>query len=213
MSELSRKDALLVMEQNNISPIVTHDLFKPIANQPRGIDTNDIIKIYQLGGYISVPVSGYSLEPKKMTPYYKNILAKKENYVPLSIDNYEFVYTEVQNFINRNCGLMLLNDSLTSFSQLSESNKTKLSIGYQSDFNGWLNHSKPKYATKKQQKKSDKESFTEFDKIGLAHPGMIEAHWKELERNNIDLTPIKRSTERFLQLWQNAIDYSTFEVK
>lgn len=206
MSDLSRKDALEVMEKNNIPPLVTHDLYKPIQNHPRGIDTNDIIKIYQLGGLISLPVSGESLKPKKPYKSYKEMLKNKENYVPQSIDIYEITYNEVQKLIQKNASKVLGKE--TPFNELTEEEKTKLSVGFQTDFNGWLNHSVPKFGTKKQRKKSEKTEFTELDTKGLAHPGMLIDYWDELEDRGVDLTPLKRASERFLQLWQQVIDAS-----
>lgn len=204
MSDLTRKDALYLMEQENIPPLVTHDLFKPIQNHPRGIDTNDIIKIYQLGGFISLPVSGESLKPKKPYKNYKNLLKYKEDYTPQSIDIYEITYTEVQKLIQNNTKKILGLEK--NFSQLDEKEKTKLSMGFQTDFNGWLNHSKPKYGTKKSQNKSDKTEFSDLDTNGLVHPGMMNDYWEELEQRKVDLTPLKRSSERFLQLWQQVLD-------
>lgn len=206
MSDLSRKDALDFMEENEIPPLVTHDLYKPIQNHPRGVDTNDLIRIYKLGGFFSLPVGGYSLKPKRPYKNYKNMLKEKEDYKAESIDIYEITYTEVQNLIQKNAKNIL--GSEVDFKDLPEEKKTLLSIGFQTDFNGWINHSKPKYGNKKEQKKSGKTDFSELDKKGLAHPGLMKAYWDELKNRGVDLKPLKRASERFLQIWQKAINAS-----
>ena len=44
----------------------------------------------------------------------------------------------------------------------------------------------------------------EIDTRGLAHTGLLPDHWERLRRDGMDLEPMLRSAERFLQLWARA---------
>ncbi len=203
MSKHSRTDALKYMEENNIPPFVSHDMYKPIQHHKRSINRDEILKIYELGGLVSLPVSGEALSPKRPTKEMKQIIKSFPDYKKKTIDNYEITYKDVNKFIWSN-RYDILKDSVGE--TLTEQQLINLSVGFQTDFNGWVNHSKPKYKTKRQKRKSGRETFNEFDEKGLAHPGLINLHWEELTKRGVDLTPLKRSSEKFLQLWQSAID-------
>lgn len=203
MSDLARADALDFMEENNLPPIATHDVFRPIQNHPRGLSEDQIIRIYQNGGFISLPISGYSLTPFNTEEPYKSeldSLAEINCYCDQSIDTYKYTYEIVQNIIENNCGLIQGISSL-DFSTLSESEKVQFAIGFQSDFNGWLNHSKPRYGKKGCYPMASDTTYSIIDSIGLAHPGLMPDYWKLLENEGADLNPIRRSSERFLQVW------------
>lgn len=74
MSEQSRTDALDFMEEHNIPPISTHDGFRPIQNHTRGISEDEIIRIYQNDGFVSLPISGISLIPYQPSAQIQAIL-------------------------------------------------------------------------------------------------------------------------------------------
>jgi len=46
------------------------------------------------------------------------------------------------------------------------------------------------------------------DTIGLAHPGLLESFWRTLEKDGVDLTPLRRASERFLQMWGYTLRYA-----
>ncbi|MCI5054829.1 MAG: membrane dipeptidase [Flavobacteriales bacterium] len=209
MTDQSRHDALDVMGENGFTPLATHDHFKPFYNKPRSIDTNDVIRIYQLGGYMSLACNGYSLIPKKPYPEYKKLIKEFPNYESGTIDTYQLVYETLLGFIRKHYREML--NQNTSFSMLTEQDLTRLSVGMQSDFNGWVNHTKPKYGSKKAQRKSGKTSFNRFDLEGLPHPGYLNDQWEELKARSVDLNPILRSSERFLQIWEKVQSESTLK--
>ena len=205
MSDQTRKDALDFMEQEKIPPLVTHDLFKPIQNHPRGITREDVLRIYQNNGFMALPVSGISLTPFHPEAYYQQKLDSLENYCEGSIDSYRFTYEAFKEFLESKAGEVMGKSSL-NFEDLSEEQKVDFAIGFQSDFNGWLNHSRPRYGAKGCYPVLKDSSHATFELDGLAHPGLLGDQWEILEAEGVDLAPLKRSSEKFLQLWQHFLD-------
>ena len=208
MSDSTRADALNFMEENNIIPIVTHDLFKPIQNQPRGITKNDILRIYKMGGFMSLPISGGSTEAyKPMQPYKQEIdsLTKVGCHCHGSVDSYKYTYESVLAFVQQHAGkLNGTPDKL--FEDLTEMEKVSLSIGFQSDFNGWVNHSRPRYGKDGCYEIQADSTYEDIELQGMPHAGLLSSQWKYMEKKGVDLDPIKRNSEHFLQIWQQFID-------
>ena len=91
------------------------------------------------------------------------------------------------------------------------------SIGFQSDFNGWLNHSRRRYGKAGCYPLSvadrfdptlydgishpsypvDADYFEAIEKEGMLHPGYLASQWRLLEREGVDLLPIQRNAEHF----------------
>ncbi len=208
MSDLTREDALDFMIANHIIPISTHDGFKPIQNDPRGISEADILRIYRNNGFIALPISGESLKPYKLYAAYKNSLdsmKKLNGYCNGSIDSYKFTYLAVKNFIE-NKAAAIANDTKVIFSNLNEPRKVNYAIGFQTDFNGWLNHHRPRYGKHGCFPLIGNKAFEEIELTGLAHPGLLNSHWNLLVKEGVDIEPVKRASEKFLQLWQIFID-------
>lgn len=201
MSDSCRVEALDFMAENDIPPISTHDLYRPIQNHPRGINKDQILQIYENNGFVSLPISGETLIPYKSTEAYQSILDTLSCHCEGSIDSYQFTYEEVKELIESNYQT-ISGDTTRQFSNLTESEKVAFSIGFQSDFNGWLNHSRPKYGKKGCYDLEDGKDYEDIEIDGMPHPGYLESHWKFLEENGVDLLPIKRNSERFIQLWE-----------
>ncbi len=199
MNDQTRKDALAVMEAHGIPPLSTHDGFKPIQHHARALDEEDILKIYQNNGFVSLPISGYSCMPYNPDEKYKKQIDSLELYCEGSLDSYQFTYLAVKDFIEKH-------PQLGYHDSLSEAEKVNYCIGFQSDFNGWLNHSRPRYGEEGCYKTLP-DSITEpIETQGLAHPGLLGSQWRIMEKEGTDLAPIKRSAEKFLQLWQYFLD-------
>lgn len=205
MSEQTRQDALALMEELEIPPIVTHDLFKPIQNHERGVAPKDILRIYKNGGFMSLPISGITLEAFEAEPFYRQQIDSLECHCPGSVDSYKFTYEALKKHIEESVKT-IEGDSTLEFSDLSEQEKVKYSIGFQSDFNGWLNHSRPRYGKEGCFEQKPDQDYEDIELIGMAHPGLLASQWRYLERERVDLEPIKRNAERFLQLWQYFLD-------
>jgi microsomal dipeptidase-like Zn-dependent dipeptidase len=203
MSELTREDALQLMEEENIPPLATHELFRPIQNHVRGLSKDDISRIYQMGGFIALPISGEVLEPYRPQEIYRQSLDTLQGHCPGSIDEYKFTYLAVKSFLESELSTTLFN---RPFPALNEAEKTQLALGFQSDFNGWLNHSRPRYGKKGCYQGPADGDLSALATQGLAHPGLLGEQWSVLREEGVDLTPIKRASEKFLQLWQHFLD-------
>lgn len=202
MSELTRQDALDLMEREGIPLIATHELFRPVQNHVRGLTKLDIARIYRNGGFIAVPLSGEVLEPYKPEPAYQLQLDSFPNRCPRSIDAFRFTYEAVQQFVENE---LVLPRAGNYFPEANEAQKVEWSIGFQSDFNGWLNHSRPRVGPKGC-RENEQSSVYDLETKGLAHPGLLAEHWEILQEDNVDLAPIRRASEKFLQLWQFFLD-------
>ncbi len=89
-------------------------------------------------------------------------------------------------------------------SALTPAQRTRLAVGWSSDWNGWLSHSKPAYGRGRCRSERDLDDPLAIDTRGLAHPGLLPSQWERLERDGADLEPMLRSAERFLQLWESV---------
>lgn len=200
MNDRTRKDALNVMEKHGIPPLSTHDGYKPLQHHPRALDEEDIIKIYKNGGFMSLPISGYTCMPYHPDSIYQKQIDSLDLYCEGSIDNYIFLYNVVKDFIEHK-------SSLGYHDSLPENEKVNFAIGFQSDFNGWLNHSRPRYGEEGCYHQVP-DSITEpIETQGLAHPGLLNSQWKVMKKQGVDLQPILRASEKFLQQWQYFIEH------
>lgn len=204
MEQQTRKDALRFMKEENIPPISTHDCFKDIKNNTRSISGEDILAIYKLQGLMALPISGVEMQLVKASSYYQekeDSLIKAGCHCPGSVDSYKFMYQELQKYIESNVGV-ILGDTSIRFADLSETEKVNYAIGFQSDFNGWLNHSRPRVGKKGCYPIDSTKTYEAIELEGLAHPGLLASQWKLLEKEGVDLLPLQRSSERFVQLWE-----------
>jgi microsomal dipeptidase-like Zn-dependent dipeptidase len=208
MSDQTRIDALAFMEEKGLKPLSTHDGFKPIQNHPRGIDTASVLKIYKLGGLMSLPISGESLKAHNIQEPYKSMLDSLEKagcHCEGSIDSYRFTYEALKDYIHQHSSYFY-GDSLYQYKDLPDSAKTQLAIGFQTDFNGWLNHHRPKVGKKGCYKLEAGKDYEQIEIDGMPHPGYMESHWRWLEKEGVDLDPVRRSSEKFLQMWEYYLD-------
>jgi len=208
MESQTRKDALAFMKEQRIPPISTHDCLKAIKNTPRAITKEEVLDIYRLDGFMALPMSGLEMQLTKAEQQYidkEDSLVKAGCHCKGSIDSYKFMYEEVKAFIQSNVAVVV-GDSSRTFSSLTEEEKVKFSIGFQTDFNGWLSHSSPRVGKKGCYPIDTSKTYEPIELQGLAHPGLLASQWRLLEKEGVDLEPIKRSSERFVQLWEFFIE-------
>ena len=205
MSDLTRKDAIEFMTAHQIPVISTHDGFKPIQNHPRGMEAEDILSIYEGNGFISLPISGLSLGNHHTE---KEFIAAQDSlpcFCDGSIDSYKFTYEVVQDLIEGNVARISNNPDLY-FEALSEEEKERYAIGFQTDFNGWCNHHRPRFGKSGCSDSIPGQTYEAIETEGLRHPGLMSSHWALLEKEGVDITPIKRASERFLQVWEYFLE-------
>lgn len=200
MSPQTRTDALALMEQHNIPPLSTHDGFKPIQNHQRGVPPNEVVQIYKGNGLMSL---GTALESYKPTDHYQAKLdSMADTYCNGSIDSYQFTYQELNRFIESHLGEIFNDTSLHTFADLTEAQKVQVSVGFQTDFNGWLSHARPRVGDDGCFEKEAGQQYHIMETEGMPHPGLMPQHWDYLQKQGIDLDPILRSSEKFLQMWE-----------
>lgn len=205
MSDATRADVLDLMIEEGIPPISTHDMFRPIQNIERGISEEDVIRIYQAGGFMSLPLSGISLEPYQSDPKYKALLDRQPDYCDGSVDTYRFTYEALQTFLEENVA-RIFNDSNKTMNNLTEDERIDLAIGFQSDFNGWLNHSRPRVGEDGCFDAVPGIVYEPIETQGLAHPGLLESQWRWMEKEGVDLEPIRNASEKFLRVWERLLN-------
>ncbi|MBI1194084.1 MAG: hypothetical protein GC205_13075 [Bacteroidetes bacterium] len=194
MNDRTRADALAVMEAHCIPPLSTHDGFKPIQNQPRALTPEQVLQIYRNDGLVALPVSGFTCMPYEPVEPYRQQLDHMETYCDGSVDSYQFTYLAVKKFVESNPELGYSQD-------LPDSLKVAFSIGFQSDFNGWLNHSRPRVGPDGCSALHPDSTYEAIEVEGLAHPGLLPSQWRYLEKQGVDLEPIRRASEKFLRMW------------
>ena len=109
----------------------------------------------------------------------------------------------LKDIIESHAGEILLEPSAT-FSSLNEASKTDLAIGFQSDFNGWLDHHRPRYGKEGCFEADPNGDYEAIELEGMPHPGLLESHWTLLEKEGVDLSPVHRASEKFLQMWESV---------
>jgi hypothetical protein len=166
-----------------------------------GISEADVIRIYQGHGFMSLPLSGISLKPYHPDPKYQTLLDPQPEYCNGSVDTYRFTYEALQAFLAENVG-RIFNDSTKTIDNLTENEKIDLSIGFQSDFNGWVNHSRPRYGKQGCFEAAPGAVYEPIELQGLAHPGLLESQWRWMAKEDVDLEPILRASEKFLRVWE-----------
>lgn len=188
MSPDSLEDALEVCREHEIPPVVTHGMFKPIQDSQRGLTEAQVIEIYKLGGLFSMPVDGHGTEAIRPTiPIPPGLVAGTQ-------DIFKFHAETVHAFLRRSAARILGKP----WEQLGDAERTKLAIGWASDWNGWVNHSKPT----PRRPGFPRGPELVVDRVGLAHPGLLPQYFQRLRESGLDLDPFQRSAERFLQIWE-----------
>ena len=181
-------DALAVCRAHGIPPIVTHGMYGAIQQSDRGLTAAQIIEIYRLGGMLSIPVAGNSLNPRNPT------IPIPAGLVPGTMDMFRFHVETLHRLLRDNATTILGRP----WEQLTDAERTRLAVGWASDWNGWTVHSTPTPS------RAVRGATLEIDRVGLAHPGLLPQYWQRLREDGMDLDPLERSLERFVQIWESV---------
>ncbi len=197
MTRDSRADALAVTAENGIPPLLTHGSLASIRDTDWAITEAQLVEVYAQGGIFAMGLSGPKLVPDRpQIPIPDHCVG--------SIDSWAFHYQRATQVLEAHVGEVFGDPTLTVDS-LTEAQRTALSVGWSSDWNGFLSHSEPKYGRGRCKPLSELTDPLPIDTLGLAHPGMLPQQWKRLEEAGVDLDPTQRSAERFLQLWEQVL--------
>jgi microsomal dipeptidase-like Zn-dependent dipeptidase len=196
MTQASIDDALAVTAAHDISPVVTHGKLAAIRDTELSQRDDQVLEIYRQGGVFSLGLSGAMLDPiNPVRPISDDVCRG-------TLEMFRAHHEAVTSLLAAHAHELVGADG-----PLTAAQRTRLAVGWSSDWNGWLSHSKPVYGAGRCRGRAELSALEdplEIDTRGLAHPGMLPQHWKRLERDGMDLEPMLRSAERFLQLWANA---------
>lgn len=195
MSPASLDDTMDILETRGLPPLATHSLFGPIQKSDRGISPKQLIRMYQLGGLFSLPISGENLIPHKASPEFLDFI-KNEKICEASVDSYRVAFNFVEKTLKENSHLFV-NSTASENEQ-----KVSLSIGFQTDFNGWTNHSYPRYGKKGCYPIPNGQELSTLETKGLAHPGQLPEYWELLTKEGMNTESLQFSTEKFLRMWE-----------
>jgi hypothetical protein len=130
------------------------------------------------------------------------------NYCNKTLDNYKITMEAIGSVLKSNTKEIFNLENHLDYSELSDGQKTQLSIGWQSDFNGWVDHGKPRFGKKGCYSSDKNQNIPPIEYLGLAHPGMLPDFWKILEKEGMDVDSVRRSSEKFLQMWEGILKRS-----
>jgi microsomal dipeptidase-like Zn-dependent dipeptidase len=193
MSTDTVDDALALTRAHGIAPVVTHGKLITIRDDGLAFREDQVLEIYRQGGTFSVELSALMLDPMD------NTRPIPEDICPGTLEMFRFNYEAIHGLVLDHAEELVGADG-----PLSPEQRTQLSVGWSSDWNGWVSHSKPAYGRGACRDLDTLSDPLEIDTRGLAHPGLLPSHWERLRRDGMDLEPMQRSAERFLQLWEQA---------
>jgi len=195
-------DALAVMEKEGIPPLHTHSFYQPLQNHDRGLSDEQLLRTYKLGGLFSTPIGGNNLFVYRPTDEGRKIVeqfqAEKGEICEDSLDNYVLTFNAVRNFLKTN------QQEIAESSGKQQASELDIAIGWQSDFNGWVDHSKPKFGKKGCHQEKASGPVRKVDTVGLAHPGMLGEYWAALEEEGMHTESLRFASEKFLQMWEKV---------
>ncbi len=195
MTRTSIDDALEVTAAHDIAPVVTHGRLETIRDSELAFRPDQVVEVYRQGGIFSLGLSPQGLDPLEPTQVIPDDLCVG------TVDVFRFHHEAVTRLVLDHSETILG----VSPDLLGPIDLTRLAVGWSSDWNGWVHHAEPVYGRGRCRELSELDDDPlPVDTEGLAHPGLLPSYFERLERQGMDLEPMLRSAERFLQLWEAA---------
>ena len=186
-------DALDVAERHGIPPVITHATLEAVRPDGQGLRDDQLLRIYALGGVFSLGLSALEVQPGP------GRALPAGGPCPGTVEAWAWQHQRVQALIADHAADLLGRPGAT-WETLEEADRVRLSTGWSSDWNGWISHSRPVVGSCRDPGPDD----LDLDRRGLAHPGLLPQHWRRVAERGVDLDPMQRTAERFLQLWEAA---------
>lgn len=181
-------DALAVTRDHGIPPVITHGSLTSLVDGDGGTSEDQLVEIYRQGGQFALGLSPKGLEPVRPS-------VPVPEHCAGTLDTFVLHHARVQRVIRDRAAEILG----IPWEEATPEQRTRLAVGWSSDWNGWLSHAKPKRRCG-----TPPASPLPIDEVGLAHPGMLPQFWQRVSEGGLELDPMWRSSERFLQLWAQA---------
>ncbi|MCB9777644.1 MAG: membrane dipeptidase [Alphaproteobacteria bacterium] len=196
MSPQSLDETLVLTAEHGIAPVLTHAKLDRIQDSERGLSDAQVVEIYRQGGVVNTPLSGTALEALDAA------VPAPADRCPGSIDDFRWHHEQLRAIQDEHLVELF---GVSDRSALTDAQRTALAVGWSSDWNGGIGHTRPRYGRAGCLPRRELPDDTmEIDRYGLAHPGLLPQQWVRLEQAGFDLDPMLRSAERFLQLWEQA---------
>lgn len=197
MSPDTIDDTLAITKLNRIAPVVTHGKLTRLQHSDLSFRDDQVLEIYRQGGIFSLGLSPQQLDPVHPDDQLPSEICRS------TVETFAYHWDAVHDLVMAHAEELVG----ASADALTDEQRTRLAVGWSSDFNGWVNHAEPVYGSHNgachplAQLPAD---ATPFDTEGLAHPGLLPGQWHAMQRMGYDLDPMLRSAERFLDLWERA---------
>lgn len=185
-------DALAVTQAHDIAPVVTHGQLRALRATDFGYRDDQILEIYRQGGHFALGLDGHHLDPIDPT------MAVPASVCPGTIEAFAFHHDAVVALVRAHADELLGEP----YDPTSSAHQERLSVGWSSDWNGFVSHSEPVYG--RCRALDTLADPLPIDTLGLAHPGLLPDHRERLRRLGTDIAAMDASAERFLQLWADA---------
>ncbi|MFT5681642.1 MAG: microsomal dipeptidase-like Zn-dependent dipeptidase [Myxococcota bacterium] len=190
-------DALAVSAEHGIPPVLTHARLDTVFDGNFSVSPDQLVEIYRLGGVFSLGLSALDVQADHATA------VAPEGLCWGTLEAWAWHHRQVQALLDASAATIFDDPTLTA-ETLTPQQRTQLSTGWSSDWNGWLSHSGPTHGRGGCAPAED--ATLGIDRRGLAHPGLLGEHWQRVAETGTDLDSMLRSSERFLQLWEEALE-------
>lgn len=195
MSPQAVAETLEITAARGMPPVVTHGKLASLTRDERALPDDQVVEIYRQGGSFNLILNGGVLNPVAPSRPVPAGLC------PSTLDSFQLHHQAVQALLLERAADIFGADALGP-GGLDPDQQVALATGWASDWNGWTVHSQPKTGP------GHCEPFPpdaqDFDRYGLAHPGLLPQHWARLAQQGTDLAPMQYSAEQFLRIWERA---------
>ena len=174
MSARSFADTLPRLADRGVAPVYTHVTADAIRHDPVALTDDEIRGIEGLGGLVGVTANLAHLAPKPAP------VPADAARCAGSIDDFQRQWDHVAAVADG------------------------APVAWGSDFQGGVDHPRPKYGPRGCDAAPTGRDADEFDRSGLAHPGLVEPMFAHLAAAGSDRRPLDASAERFLEIWERS---------
>lgn len=173
-SDASFAEIVPILRDREVAPVYTHVTARSISGDSTALADTQFLEIQGLGGLVGVTANIAHLRPD---PVPGNL---EGDHCPHSIDDFRLHWDH--------------------FTALASGDP----VAFGSDFQGGVDHVGPKYGPRGCSEAPTSRAPSDFDTLGLAHPGLVEPMFTELAGAGSDRAALDISAERFLQIWETA---------
>ncbi len=174
MSRASFAEAIAILGKRSVAPVYSHVTADAVRRDPVALTDGELGEIASLGGLVGVTANLSHLAPRPLPE------DRSSDRCPGSIDDFQRQWDHVVSALPGQ------------------------PVAWGSDFQGGVDHPRPKYGARGCESAPSGRELNAFDVEGLAHTGLVEPMFALLAASGSDRRPLDRSAERFLTIWARA---------